>query len=120
MTAPIVPNFEYSLIDGQVVLVWMAVTAGGAGANVALSLPTHSPFIDIRLGHPVLSGGLVNNETSMVGEAYLQVNEMERGATADSVGEWVIVDHNSVTIDLTLDEDAFLGLSYIAFGGNRA
>jgi len=121
MVAPIVPNFEYGLIDGQSILVWCNVTSLGATTATTGSLPTYAPKIDIRIGNPVISNIFISDQTAVTGtEVFIQALETERASAPDSTGEWNIEDADTINIYLTADHDGFLGVSYIAFGGTRA
>jgi hypothetical protein len=127
MADPIVPNYETGLLDGQVVLYWCTKTAAGATTRVTCDLPTHAPFIDLRIGHPVLSIYSISNEGGGAGtdrEVFDAAHEMERGVSADSAGEWDLVDHNTVGIynaaDAAPGGDGLIAITYIAFGGARA
>jgi hypothetical protein len=121
MADPIVPNFEYSLIDGQVVTIWASLTSGGATTAVAVNLPTYAPHIDVRIGHPVLSMISISDNATITGtETFLQADEVERGVSGDSTGEWSITDYNTVDVYNTPNVDSHLMITYIAFGGTRA
>jgi hypothetical protein len=121
MASPITPNFEYGLLDGQVVTTFLSLTSTGSTTAETCNLCTHAPWIDIRIGHPVLGGIFITDETNVTGtEAFIASNEMERGTSGDSTGEWQIVDHNTIEIYKTADQNGFVGVTYIAFGGARA
>jgi hypothetical protein len=123
MAAPITPNFEYGLIDGQVVTVATPYTAGGATTRITIDLSTYQPWIDTRIGHPVLGMLSVSNEaaTNVTDrEVWLPSKEMERGTNADSAGEWEVVDYNTVAVYLAADHNGIILITYIAFGGQRA
>ena len=122
MAAPITPNIEYGLIDGQVVTIFTAEETSTGGTKVmTTSLATADPWIDTRIGHPVLGMAFITNETNNTGtEIFTPDKEMERGTAPDSTGEWQLTDYNTVTRYSTPDQNGFLMLTYIAFGGTRA
>jgi hypothetical protein len=121
MADPITPNFEYGLIDGQTVVAWIALTSTGSTTVETVNLSSYYPWIDIRVGHPVITGWFISNETDCTGtEALLPSKEMERGTAPDSTGEWQITDHNTITFYKTADQNGHVGICYIAFGGQRA
>jgi hypothetical protein len=119
MADPITPNA--AKVDGQVVTIWCSVTAGGAGNVVTVNLPTYAPKIDTRIGHPILNGMFVTDETNVTGsEVLLPSAEMARGTAPDSTGEWQITDIDTITFYQTADQNGFLGLTYIAYGVQNA
>jgi hypothetical protein len=123
MASPITPNFEYGLIDGQAVVSWAAYTAAGATTRITIDLPSYAPWIDTRIGHPVLGMVSISDEaaTNVTDrEIWLPSQEMERGTNADSAGEWEVVDYNTVAVYLAADHNGKIMISYIAFGGQRA
>jgi hypothetical protein len=121
MADPIVPQTPN--VDGQVITIWTTYTANGAGVRVTTSLPTYAPKIDTRIGHPVLSMIAISNQAGGAvddREVYTASNEMARGTSADSAGEWDIVDVDTVGHTVAADFDGVLGITYIAFGAQRA
>lgn len=121
MAAPITPNIEYGLIDGQVTTAYVAHTSTTGAGVETINLSSYYPFIDTRIGHPVLSMAFISNETDCTGtENLLPSKEMERGTAPDSAGEWQITDYNTVTYYSSVDQNGFLFITYIAFGGQRA
>jgi len=121
MVAPIVANAHN--LDGQVVVFAADYTSAGATTVCTATLPTYAPNIDIRIGHPVLSMMSYGNEAgAAVGdkEIWLPENEVLRGTSGDSVGEWQISATNTIEIYNTPDKDGFLIITYIAMGGAKA
>lgn len=119
MAAPTTPRTPD--IDGKVITVWCSVTSTGATTVETVNLPTYAPKIDIRFGHPILNMAFVTDETDLTGtELFLPANEMARGTAGDSTGEWQITDQDTVTIYQTADQNGFLGITYIAYGGQLA
>lgn len=108
-------------VDGKVVVAWVALTATGGTKAMTVTLGTYDPNIDIRIGHPVLSGVFITSETDTTGtEAFLPQNEMARGTAPDSTGEWDIEGSGSLQIYQTADQNGFVGFTYIAFGTQMA
>jgi hypothetical protein len=121
MADPITPNIEYGLLDGQVVTTFTSLTATGGTKEMTVNLATYAPWIDIRIGHPVICAYFLTDETNVTGsEVFLPSKEMERGTAPDSTGEWEVVDHNTIDVYQTADQNGFVAITYIAFGGQRA
>lgn len=119
MTAPTTP--KVADVDGKVVTVWCSLTSTGAAGVETINLPTYAPKIDIRIGHPILGMMFITDETNVTGtEQFLAANEMARGSAPDSAGEWQITDVDTVTVLQAADQNGFLGITYIAYGGQNA
>lgn len=115
MTAPTTPRFpDY---DGQIVTVWVSLTATGGTKEMAVNLAAGDPKIDIREGHPVLNAVFISNETDTTGsEPFKPENEMARAISPDSTGEWSITDADTIAIYQTADQNGFVGITYKAYG----
>lgn len=121
MASPITQNIEYGLTDGQVVTTFTSLTASGGTKAMTVTLATHAPWIDLRIGHPVLGALFITDETNVTGtEAFIPSQEMERGTAPDSTGEWAVATYKTLSIYQTADQNGFVAITYIAFGGNRA
>ena len=106
-------------VDGHVITMFMATTAT-ADATVTLTLPTYAPWIDLRIGHPVLDVSQLTSTTITNNGAGNPEDEMERGTAADSAPEWAVLTKNTAQREKTADEAGLCAITYIAFGGQKA
>lgn len=117
MAAPITPNVaDYT---GHVITVFVDSTAAANAVDV--SLATYHPYIDLRIGHPVLSMATYGDETSSATDQNYQTSDECERATAPAAGDqWSIKDKDTVTIWRGADKNFLLGITYWAIGGQKA
>lgn len=119
MAAPITPNTPN--VDGLPITIFCDFTSTGATKRDTCDLPTYAPLVDLRIGHPVISMALITYATNSTGsEAYKTDNEMARGTSADSAGEFDIADHNTIGIYHAANDNGCLAVCYIPFGAQEA
>lgn len=104
--------------DGHVVTVWCDTTAAGQPCTV--TLPTHAPWIDLRIGHPILGGAFHSTTAHTNSEPFDATGEMERGVAPDSAVEWAVTAKNTISIYKSNDEAGHVAITYIAFGNQKA
>jgi hypothetical protein len=117
MAAPITVNAPN--VDGHVVTMFVATTATG-DPTVTLTLPTYAPWIDLRIGHPVLDVSQLTSTTITNSGAGNPEDEMERGVAADSAPEWAVLTKSTVQREKAADEAGVCAITYWAYGVQKA
>jgi len=109
----ITPNMAN--VDGQPIVM----TAEGTGAAPSIiTLPTHAPLIDLRIGHPVLCVWAKDNT---VGTVAIYPPALEQARTAvPGATEFAIQSSTVIHIGNAAGNALKVIISYIGFGTQQA